>query len=49
MGFTPQDVRRMSMWSFFAAREGYIRANDPDAGKELSEAEAEELWSWVQG
>jgi len=47
MGFTPQQVRAMSMWQYLAAKEGYERANDPDAGKELTEGEADDLWAWL--
>lgn len=47
MGFSPQEVRAMSLWQFFAACSGYQRANDPEAGKRLSESEADALWDWI--
>lgn len=49
MGFTPQQVNAMSVWQFRAAFEGFIAANDPDAGKKLSEVEADDLFEWIQG
>lgn len=48
MGYTPQQVNDMSMWQYLAAVEGYVRANDPDASKELSAQEADDLWQWLQ-
>jgi hypothetical protein len=48
MGFTPQDVNRMSVWQYMAAMEGYRQAHDPDAAKELSGSEADELWEWLR-
>ncbi|ASY68902.1 hypothetical protein [Sinorhizobium fredii] len=38
----------MSMWQLAAALEGYAKANDPEAAKELSPAEADDLWDWMQ-
>lgn len=49
MGFSPQQVQRMSMWQYFAAMDGFMKANDPNAGKKLSEQEADELWGWIDG
>lgn len=48
MGFTPQQVWDMSIWEYTAAVDGYIRANDPDASKEMSAAEVEDVWAWMQ-
>lgn len=48
IGFSPQQVNEMSMWQFMEAVDGYIKANDPDASKELSAAEADDLWAWMQ-
>ena len=48
MGFTPQQVDEMSMWQFQSAAEGFTRANDPNAAKELTAAETEDLWKFVQ-
>lgn len=47
MGFTPQQVRQMSLWQFRAAASGYARANDAEAGKALSETEAAMLFDWL--
>ncbi|MFI0844434.1 hypothetical protein [Mesorhizobium sp. IMUNJ 23232] len=49
MGFTPQQVNEMSIWQFMAAWDGYVEANDPEAGARMSEAEAEDVWRWMQG
>jgi len=38
----------MSMWQTFAALNGYAKAHNPDSGKELSTAEADELWAWME-
>ncbi len=47
MGFSPQQVRAMSVWQFSAAWEGFVAANSPeDHG--LSEKEADDLWSWIE-
>ncbi|MGR9420665.1 hypothetical protein [Rhizobium leguminosarum] len=48
LGFTPQDVKSMSMWEFMAALEGYVKANSADDGK-LSSAEVDDVWTWMQG
>lgn len=37
----------MSVWQFFAAAEGYRKANSPDTG-ELSGSESDALWEAVQ-
>ncbi|MBD9573582.1 MULTISPECIES: hypothetical protein [unclassified Ensifer] len=47
MGFTPQQIRAMSMWQFMAALDGFIAANSPeDTG--LTAKEADELWDWLE-
>lgn len=38
----------MSMWQFMAAVEGHIAANSPEE-KHLSDAEADDLWDWLNG
>lgn len=48
MGFTPRDVDDMSMWQFFAALNGYIEANTPKQGNKLSDAEAGDLFDWIE-
>lgn len=48
MGFSPAEVNRMSIWQFTQAVEGFNKANNPDAGNELSQAEADDLWQWLQ-
>lgn len=49
MGFSPQEVDRMSPWQFVAALEGFVSAHDPDGEKRLSDAEKDELWEWIEG
>lgn len=49
MGFTPQEVRRMSIWQYLAALEGYVLAHNPDADKALTESEKDDIWQWLQG
>lgn len=46
MGFSPQQVDAMSMWQFMAAAEGYVKANS-GGENELSSAEVDELWDWI--
>lgn len=49
MGFTPQQVDAMTVWQFFAAIDGYVKANG-GGGKEgaLSDTEKDEIWDWMQ-
>lgn len=37
----------MSIWEYLAVVEGYRQAHDPDAGKELSSAEVDDLWDFI--
>lgn len=46
MGFTPQEVDRMSLFQWRASVEGFVRANSP--GEKLSEREADELFDWLE-
>lgn len=48
MGCTPQEVNELSMWQYFAALDGFHEANNPDASKEMSAAEVEDVWAWMQ-
>ena len=47
MGFTPQDVGKMSVWQYMAALEGYIAANSSEDSKGLSAKEEDELAQWL--
>lgn len=49
IGFTPQQVNEMSVWQFFAALDGYIKANSGGDGAELTGEELEDLWDWIKG
>lgn len=48
MGFTPQQVGRMSMWQFMAAAEGFVKANSPDKAGKMTSDEKDDLWEWMQ-
>ena len=48
MGFSPREVRKMSLWQFMAALDGYIAANSPDADKRLTAQEEDELWTLIE-
>jgi len=39
----------MSMWQYFAALDGFVKGNNPDDGKSLSDKEKEALWEWIEG
>jgi hypothetical protein len=47
MGYTPQEVRAMSVWQYLAARDGWFKYNVPDDGK-LNQEEEDALWEMVQ-
>lgn len=48
MGWTAREVDETSMWKFWAAWLGYIRANSaPETGK-LSEAQKDDLWADIE-
>ena len=49
LGLTVDDIRHMSLWQFSAYVKGHNEANDPKAGKSLSEDEAEALWKEISG
>ena len=47
MGFTPQEVERMSLWQYSAAIAGYAKAQ---GGEEKTEAPTdEEFMRWIEG
>lgn len=47
LGFTPNDIKALSMWEFMAALEGYVKANSLDGGK-MTSAEVDDVWTWMQ-
>jgi hypothetical protein len=49
MGFHPQAVRAMSMFQYFAAVDGFMKANSPDDQKSLSDKEKDDLFAWIEG
>jgi hypothetical protein len=46
MGFTPQEVDRMSIWQFAAVASGFARANSASSDK-LSQTEKDSLFEWI--
>lgn len=48
MGWTVHDVKRASVWEFFAAWQGYVDANTPKQAAKLTAAEADELFEWIE-
>lgn len=38
----------MSVWQFFAAVDGYIKANTTEDKKSLSKSEANDLWRYLE-
>jgi hypothetical protein len=47
MGFSPQQVRAMSLFQYFSALDGWMAANSPEDEGALSEKEKDELWDWL--
>lgn len=41
MGFTPEQVGRMSLWQFMACADGWARSNSPEAAKQSNDDQAE--------
>ncbi|SFV33167.1 hypothetical protein SAMN05216456_1907 [Devosia crocina] len=48
MGWTVAEVKRTSMWEFWAAWHGYVNANSPKEGNKLSESEKDYIWERLQ-
>lgn len=46
MGYTPEQVNRMSVFEFMSASLGFQKAHGND--NELSAEEADDLWDWMQ-
>lgn len=47
IGFTPQQVDEMSMWQFYTAIDGYVKAHGAEDDS-LTSKEQDELWAMVQ-
>lgn len=47
LGYSPQEIDRISMWQFMAVCEGFMKANGGDDNK-LSAVEADDLWDLVK-
>lgn len=48
MGFTPQEVERMSLWQYSAALSGYARSQ-PGASDKTEAPTDEEFLRWIEG
>lgn len=46
MGWSVADVKSSSMWEFMAAVDGYVGAQGGE--EKMSNAEADDLWQWLQ-
>jgi hypothetical protein len=46
MGYTPQDINKMSVFEFMSASLGYEKAHGNDNA--LSQEDADDLWEWMQ-
>lgn len=44
----PTEVDRQSVWQMTAAWNGYVQAHSPKDGAKLSDAEADELFDWIE-
>ncbi|MGV3649840.1 MAG: hypothetical protein ACO1OK_00310 [Devosia sp.] len=47
IGFSPQQVDKMSVWQFAAAVNGYAAANAPPRKGQLSEVEKDMIFDWI--
>lgn len=47
MGFTPQDVRAMSLWQYMAAVDGYSRAHSGGGANGMDDKTFDELSAMV--
>ncbi len=48
MGFTPQQINKMSMFQFLAAAEGYASAHETEEPGAMNNQEQDEIWAWMQ-
>ncbi|MVA73592.1 hypothetical protein GOZ81_21345 [Agrobacterium vitis] len=48
IGFSPQQVRAMSLFQYFSALDGWMAANVPEDEGALSEKEKVDLWDWLE-
>lgn len=48
MGWTVHEVKCASLWEFFAAWHGYVDANTSRDKAKLSDADAEDLFAWLE-
>lgn len=48
MGWTVHDVKAASMWEFYSAWHGFVEANSPKEAAKLTEAEADDLFDWIE-
>lgn len=48
MGWSVSEVKKTSMWEFFAAWNGFVEANTPKTANKLSQQEKAELWADIE-
>lgn len=48
IGFSPEQVKDMSIWEFNAALVGYANAHSSADKNKLSEEEATDLFDWIE-
>lgn len=48
MGWTVDQVKATSMWEFWSAWNGYVKANTPKGGEKLTEADKDYIWERMQ-
>lgn len=47
MGFSPDQVKAMSLWEFAAVTNGFARQHSQDSGPRLTEDEKADLVEWI--
>lgn len=48
MGWTAEQVKATSMWEFWSAWHGFVRANSPAQPGKLTESQKDELWADIE-
>jgi hypothetical protein len=46
MGFTPAEVKNMSLWEYSAVVEGWLKAHE--TGKEMTSQESDAIWAELE-
>lgn len=48
MGWSVTEVKRVSVWEFFSAYNGYVDANTPKQANKLTEDDKDHIWARMQ-